>query len=100
MKESYSQAEIFSIIADIIVKVHKNTQSFVTHEEILHELLTHPHGNEIVRLASKKKNKPIEWMGGNMIAWFSQKITANKSIYSARFDRILIGNKWAYKPKA
>jgi len=99
MGKYFNQAEIFPIIADSIRKIYQRKREFVSHDEIVQGLLNDPVGKELVDAACQKQNSQSrEWMAGNMIAWFSQRITEGESEYASEFERTMIGNEWAYKP--
>jgi hypothetical protein len=73
------------VIAEVIRMLHKDTQDFVMHDELAEALLGHPIIKAIIARVHQQPDSPTsEWLVGNMIAWFSQKMTAATSPYRPR----------------
>ena len=101
MGKYFNQADVFPIITDLTKKLYQVKRDFVFHEEIVQGLLNDPVGKKLVEFAYQKKNSHSrEWWAGNMVAWFSQKITAGEYKPGNEFERKQIHNNYAYKPKA
>jgi hypothetical protein len=63
-------------------------------------MLNDPAGAALVDAAYKKQaSRSREWMAGNMVAWFSQKITTTTSEHKRHFERRR-KKPYAYKPIA
>ncbi len=99
-ESSFSQKEVFPIIADVIRQLHHDTRDFVPHEAIVAGLLDHPERRDLVEAAqaAQENDNSLEAIAGNMVAWFSQRITMHTSDYEQLFTRAQIGGKWAYRP--
>lgn len=99
-ESSFTHRQVFPIIADVIRQLHRETQGFVSHEAIVSGLLDHPEGCDLVESAqaAQENNSSLEAIAGNMVAWFSQRITIHDSDYESLFAREQIDGKWAYRP--
>ena len=42
--------------------------------------------------------KSREWWASNMVQWFNQRITEDRSEYKPQFERQMIKGAWAYRP--
>jgi len=101
MGKYFNQVDVFPVIDSSIRKIYQRKREFVCHDEIVQGLLNDPVGKKLVDAACQKQLfRSPKWMAGNMIAWFSQRITVGESEYAGEFERIKIGNEWAYKPKS
>lgn len=100
MGKYFNQADVFPIIADSIRRIYRDKRDFVSHEEIVQVLLHDSTGKDLVEMAyQKQKSQTREWWASNMVAWFSQRITEGYSLYQGEFERKIVRNNWAYKPK-
>ena len=101
MPATWKQDNLFPIIAQIIRDAYVKQPRFITHDKITAALLADPTASGIIADAYKENDekRSLEWLAHNMVAWFSQKITAEQSEWSTAFDRQEIDCKWAYKPK-
>ena len=100
MGNLFNQDEVFPIIARAIRTQSQQSENFVTHEEIVAALLNDREGKALVeQLHLRHGHQHSEkWLVSNMIAWFSQRITAGYSEWATLFERKKIKRKWAYKP--
>jgi hypothetical protein len=99
---AFSIEEVSKVIARLVPRLPGDATGFVTHHVIVSGLLADPEGTVIV--AQARLAKPTSWSGdqaaaANMIAWFSQQITAGVSRWGEFFDREKRGNVWAYRAK-
>jgi len=100
MEPTFRQAEVFPLIARLIVRVSADNSGFVDHEAIVSALLSDAEGKSIVAHASTASSLPNHRsVASNMVAWFSQQITIGRSRWAEFFDRERRGSAWAYRPK-
>jgi hypothetical protein len=100
MPTAFTHADAFPVIARLITSIHQRTQNFVTHDELVAAILDDAIGRTLVESArnADSDKKAAEWWAGNMVAWFGQRITEEKSEYASQFERT--GTKpYAYRPK-
>ena len=97
----FKQNDIFPIIAEIIEQKYQEEQRYITHNDIVQELLKHPLAKHTIDIAfqQSKSHRTPAWLASNMVSWFSQRITVDMTDWKNYFDRKKIQNKWAYKPK-
>lgn len=97
---TWSQDEVFPIIARIIRQEQEHQERFVPSSEIATQLLRDRDGRKVIKEAQRhpKNNRTAEQIASNMVAWFGQRITQGKSEWEDKFDRIQIKKRWAYKP--
>ena len=96
---SFSQAEIFPLIARLIVQASACGNGFVEHPTIVSLLSADAEGSTIVHRAATSSGFPDPGhVAANMVAWFSQRISVNDSPWAAFFDRKRRSNGWAYRP--
>lgn len=102
MASKFVQEDAFPVIARLITTIHQGTSRYVTHEELVRALLADDMGRALVSRAREadEQTQSEEWWASNMIQWFSQRITAERSEYSTQFERTKIDNTWAYRPVA
>ncbi len=99
MAKYFNQREVFPVIAEVIRMLHKDTQDFVMHDELAEALLGHPIIKAIIARVHQQPNSPTsEWLVGNMIAWFSQKMTAATSPYRHTVEYVRMGQAFAFRP--
>lgn len=100
MSQNFSQADVFPIIARLIHDLHAEKQDFVTHDELVEAFLNNAAGNKLIDHAYQvdEGQKSKEWWASNMVQWFSQRITEEKSKYASQFERTTIKGAWAYRP--
>jgi hypothetical protein len=101
MAASWEHADIFPVVARIIVERFASTHGFVTHDDITAALLADAESGGLIAAAKVQLEEPQseEWIAHNMVAWFSQRITVNESNWADQFERMKISGKWAYRPK-
>jgi hypothetical protein len=101
-KSSWKQADVFPVIASVIEELYENSRRPVTADQIAAGLLTRAEGYSLVNAARGVQVKPRthDWLAGNMVAWFSQRITMGQSEWAAAFERRKIKGRWAYWPLA
>lgn len=100
MDTTFSHAEVFPLVARLIVRAPADADGFVEHDTIVSELLGDPEAASIVRRAKAGSTLPDQRsVASNMVAWFSQQITVERSTWSEFFDRERRGGAWAYRPK-
>lgn len=99
MGSSFSQAEVFPLIARLILQASAGSTEFVEHPAIVSLLLADPEGSMIVERATNSSEFPDHQnAAANMVAWFSQQISVNNSPWVTFFDRDRRNNGWAYRP--
>ena len=92
---------MFPIIRRVIHTIYNHKQDYVTHEEIVQGLLSDNSGlREVLAAQRARRHETLEQIAGNMVAWFSQRITVKQSLYENEFDREKIRGKWAYRPRS
>ena len=100
MDSTFSQAEVFPLIARLIVRAPADESGFVEHEVIVSALLADADGEAAVsRAMAASSLRDYRSVASNMIAWFSQQITVGRSRWGEFFDRERRGGAWAYRPK-
>jgi len=100
MKSKFSHDEVFPEIARLIGELYKEKKDFVVHDEIVSALLRDERTDALIENARKsdESEKTKEWWASNMVQWFSQRITEEKSEYRLQFERKSVDRAWAYKP--
>lgn len=100
MDTTFSHAEVFPLIARLIVRSPADELGFVDHDAIVAALLADAEGMAIVSRASSASSLPDHrTVASNMVAWFSQQITVGRSRWAEFFDRERRAEAWAYRPK-
>ncbi|TKB82227.1 MAG: hypothetical protein E8D45_00805 [Nitrospira sp.] len=100
MDATFSHGEVFPLIARLIVRAPADDVGFVEHDAIVSALLADAEGNSIVSRASTASSLPDRRsVASNMVAWFSQQITVERSPWAEFFDRERRAGAWAYRPK-
>ena len=97
---SWKQSEVFPLIAHVIAAEFQQHQRFVTSREIADALLRDPEARRIIDAVVQQKGRTPERIAINMVAWFSQRITAEQSEWQRMFERTRINDQYAYKPAA
>jgi hypothetical protein len=102
MDSSWKHADVFPIIARVIEQAYREHQRFITGQEIAARLLEDSEGRNLVEAAreQQQEQQSLEWLGCNMVSWFSQRITVGESDWARAFERSRIDGLWAYKPLA
>jgi Zn-dependent M28 family amino/carboxypeptidase len=102
MASTWEHADIFPAIARIISGIFEKKQDFVTHDEIVESILADSEASLLVAnaLSLSTNLQTADWIAHNMVAWFSQRITAGDSNWIDQFERKKIDFKWAYRPKS
>lgn len=100
MEPCWKHADVFPIIARVIEDAHRELQRFVTARETATRLLQDAEARNLVEAAheQQEEQQSLEWSAGNMVSWFSQRITVDESDWARAFERIKIDGLWAYKP--
>lgn len=100
MEPYWKHADVFPIIARIVLAEYRESHRFVTAQAIAARLLQDPEARRLVEAARdlKEEQRSLEWLAGNMVSWFSQRITVGESEWAATFERTRIDGVWAYKP--
>ena len=100
MEPSWKHADVFPIIARVIDQVYREHHRFITAREIATRLLQDTEGRNLVELArgQQQEQQSLAWLAGNMVSWFSQRITVGESDWLRAFERTKIDGLWAYKP--
>jgi hypothetical protein len=97
---TFSQAEVFPMVARRIVAMRTDDADFVDHDAIVSALLSDEEGMVIVsRARGSSSFADHRSIASNMVAWFSQQITTGRSRWGEFFDRERRGGTWAYRPK-
>lgn len=100
MDATFSHAEVFPLIARLIVRAPPDDRGFVEHDAIVSALLADAKGESIVSRAAVASSLPDHRrVASNMVAWFSQQITVGRSRWAEFFVRERRGGAWAYRPK-
>src|SRR5712691_11587744 len=97
---SWKHSEVFPLIVHAITAEFQQHQRFVTSREIADALLRDREARRIIDAAVQQKGGTPERIAINMVAWFSQRLTAKQSEWHCMFDRTRIDNQYAYKPAA
>jgi len=97
---SWKHSEVFPLIAHVIGAEFQQYQRFVTSREIAAALLRDPEARRIIDAAVQQRGRTPERTASDMVAWFSQRITAEQSEWRLAFERTRINNQYAYKPVA
>lgn len=102
MSTSWKQDDVFPVIARIINEAYASQHRLVLHDEIVERLLADGEAASIIEEARQQQDKDHsdEWFAHNMLAWFSQRITVDKSDWANTYHREKIDGKWAYAPIA
>jgi hypothetical protein len=96
---SFQQAEAFPVIAEIIHKF--GADSFVSQKEIVASLIQHPVGAVLVASARARSSWPDDRAAAtNMVSWFSQAITMERSEWSDAFYREHREDGYAYRARS
>lgn len=100
MEPSWKQADVFPIIARVIGEAAQPHRSYVPAHEIAARLVQDREARPLIELAQEQLEEPhpLEWLAGNMVAWFSQRITVGESEWGRSIERKKIGGQWAYRP--
>lgn len=100
MDATFSHAEVFPLIARLIVRAPADDVGFVDHDAIVSALLADAEGKSVISRATTASSLPDHRsVASNMVAWFSQQITVGRSRWAEFFDRERRGGAWAYRPK-
>jgi len=97
---SWKHDEVFPLIAHVITAEFQQRQRFITSREIADALLRDAEARRIIDGVVQQRGSTPERTAINMVAWFSQRITAEQSDWRTRFERTRIDNQYAYKPVA
>jgi len=99
---SFTFSEVFPLIARLILQAAKDgLGEFVTHDVLVSQILADEDGAAIVARARTRSSWPDHRSAAsNMVAWFSQQISAGRSEWIEFFERERIGGAWAYRPVA
>jgi hypothetical protein len=95
---SWKHSEVFPLIAHVIAAEFQQHQRFITSREIADAPLRDPEARRIIDAVVKQRGNTPERTAINMVAWFSQRITAEQSEWHRMFDRRRVDNQYAYKP--
>lgn len=97
----FVQDEVFPIIAAVIESHSKAAQTYATHHEIVEALLEDSDFRPMLdRLAHRDpKGRSASWWASNMVAFFSQAITLDRSEWKHRLERERIDGRWAYRSR-
>lgn len=100
MEPSWRQADVFPIIIRIIGQSYRTDQGYVPSHEIATRLVQDGEARPIIEQARDQLGEPhsLEWLAGNMVAWFGQRITVGASEWGRAIEREKIGGQWAYRP--
>ena len=97
MRRPTYQQTMFPLMEAIILRLHQQTGSPVTHDEIAEayrqDSVVQP---ELVRRQNTLPQRhTLEWLASNDVQWFSAKFPL---IAVGRFTRFRVSGKWAYVP--
>ena len=96
--QSWKQDDIFPLIAHIISAQFQQHQRFITSREIAEALLRDPEAQRIIDSVVQRRGSTAQRIATNMVAWFSQRITAGQSEWRRMFERTRVNDQYAYKP--
>lgn len=96
-KRTFTHKEAFPLIAEVI-RDQAEDDEYVPHKEIVAGMLEHPEGGELIEEAAEEQGNSVRWVAGNMVAWFSKRMTEERSPYQDEFERERINGAWAYRP--
>lgn len=97
---TWKQNDIFPLIAHIIAAQFQQHQRFITSSEIAEALLRDPEARRIIDSVVQQRGSTPQRTAINMVAWFSQRITAEQSEWQRMFERTRVNDQYAYKPAA
>src|SRR6516164_2815623 len=97
---TWKQDDVFPLIARVIVSEFQQHQRLITCREIAGALLRDAEARRIIDGVVQQRGSTPERTAINMVAWFSQRITAEQSDWRTRFERTRIDNQYAYEPVA
>jgi hypothetical protein len=97
---TWRQSDIFPFIASAIIAEYQQHQRFITAQEIARAILRDADARRVIDAACARQGNSAEHTATNMVAWFSQRITAEQSEWRLAFERTRINNQYAYKPIA
>ena len=95
---SWKQSDIFPRIADVVAAQFQQHQRFITSREIADALLHDAEARRVIDSVVQQRGGSPQRTAINMVAWFSQRITAQQSEWHRMFERTRINNQYAYKP--
>lgn len=100
MEPSWKQADVFPIIARVIDEASRPQRRYVPAHEIAARLVQDSEARPLIEQAREQLDETHspEWLAGNMVAWFSQRITVGESEWGRAIEREKIGGQWAYRP--
>jgi TPR repeat protein len=97
---SFALTEALPVIGKIIQSRTTAAEGFVEHESIVKALMGDKEGRELIaKAAQSSKLKDDQKIAANMVAWFSQRITMNRSDWSEMFERRKTPHGYAYRRK-
>ena len=94
---AFSNAEVFPYIAQVIRDRCADVDDFVTHGEIVEDLLTHREARGRIEDAIHKKGHAASDWAHWMVQSFSAAITESRSPYQDAFERKRVEDRWAYR---
>jgi hypothetical protein len=99
---SFTHAEVFPLIARLILQVAKDRPgAFVTHEALVSRIVEDDTGGKVVARARARSSwSDDRSAASNMVAWFSQQISVGRSEWVEFFERERLDGAWAYRPVA
>jgi len=97
---SWKHDEVFPLVAHVIAAEFQQHQRFITSREIASALLRDAEARRIIDGVVQQRGSTPERTAINMVAWFSQRITAQQSEWQSKFERTRIDNQYAYQPAA
>jgi hypothetical protein len=97
---SWKHNDVFPLIAHVIAADFEQHHRFITSREIADALLRDPEARRIIDAVVQERGRTPERTAINMVAWFSQPITAQQSEWQSRFERTRIADQFAYRPAA
>jgi hypothetical protein len=99
MEPSWKQADVFPIIVRVIGEAYQQHRSHVSAHDIATRLVQDREARPLIEQAQQLgESHSLEWLAGNMVAWFSQRITVGESDWSRAVERMKINGQWAYRP--
>ena len=90
---SWKHDEVFPLIAHVISAEFQQHQRFITSSEIADALLRDAEARRIIDGVIQQRGSTPERIAMNMVAWFSQRITAEQSDWRSKFERTRIDNQ-------
>ena len=98
MGQSFDHDDVFPIIARLIDAQFAAKKRFIEAPEIADAMLSDSEGARLVAEAQRRSKLSANEIAGNMVAWFSQRISIGQSSWQNAYERTKVKRRWAYRP--